>query len=100
MWWIDPLHTSLPRPRRSRSCPQPPSSLSPPPLLRYPIHHLQAKLSLRLQTLLMCYTHDNTYLIICARPLILPVKQEGGLEGAYQYITSDISVFCDAFSQV
>ncbi|KAI0698222.1 hypothetical protein BC835DRAFT_675387 [Cytidiella melzeri] len=124
MWWIDPLHTSLPRPRRSRSCPQPPSSLSPPAaqipstytnimvcvgfdrlvhnsLTHIPqIHHLQAKLSLRLQTHLMCYTHHNTYLIICARPSILPIGQEGGLEGVYQYITSDISAFCDAFSQV
>ncbi|KAI0688785.1 hypothetical protein BC835DRAFT_1371151 [Cytidiella melzeri] len=84
MWWIDPLHTSLPCPWRSCSCPQPPSSLSLPPLLRYPahtqtswfIHHLQAKLSLRLQTRLMW------------------------LKGIYQYITLDISAFCDVFSQV
>ncbi|KAI0684259.1 hypothetical protein BC835DRAFT_1390487 [Cytidiella melzeri] len=66
--------------------------------MRHLIHHLQTKLFLRLQTRLMCYTQDNTSLIICARPSILPVGQEGGLKGVYQYITLNISAFCDAFS--
>ncbi|KAI0701934.1 ABC transporter transmembrane region 2-domain-containing protein [Cytidiella melzeri] len=63
------------------------------------IHHLQAKLSLRLRTRLTRYTHD-LYLSSAPDLRYYRVGQEGGLEGVDQYITSDISAFCDAFSQV
>ncbi|KIP09977.1 hypothetical protein PHLGIDRAFT_534842 [Phlebiopsis gigantea 11061_1 CR5-6] len=63
------------------------------------IHHLQAKLSLRLRTRLTRYTHD-LYLSAAPDLRYYRVGQEGGLEGVDQYITSDISAFCDAFAQV
>ncbi|KAI0826191.1 ABC transporter transmembrane region 2-domain-containing protein [Irpex lacteus] len=63
------------------------------------IHHLQAKLSLRMRTRLTRYTHD-LYLSSAPDLRYYRVGQEGGLEGVDQYITSDISAFCDAFSQV
>ncbi|EKM56979.1 uncharacterized protein PHACADRAFT_254415 [Phanerochaete carnosa HHB-10118-sp] len=63
------------------------------------IHHLQAKLSLRLRTKLTRYTHD-LYLSSAPDLRYYRVGQEGGLDGVDQYITSDISAFCDAFSQV
>lgn len=63
------------------------------------IHHLQAKLSLRLRTKLTRYTHD-LYLSSAPDLRYYRVGQEGGLDGVDQYITSDIAAFCDAFSQV
>ena len=63
------------------------------------IHHLQAKLSLNLRTKLTRYTHD-LYLSAAPDLRYYRVGQEGGLDGVDQYITSDISSFCDAFSQV
>ncbi|KAI0088220.1 ABC transporter transmembrane region 2-domain-containing protein [Irpex rosettiformis] len=63
------------------------------------IHHLQAKLSLRMRTRLTRYTHD-LYLSSAPDLRYYRIGQEGGLEGVDQYITSDISSFCNAFSQV
>ncbi|KAJ3519840.1 hypothetical protein NM688_g9243 [Phlebia brevispora] len=63
------------------------------------IHHLQAKLSLRMRTRLTRYTHD-LYLSSFPDLRYYRVGPEGGLEGADQYITSDIAAFSDAFSGV
>ncbi|GJE86404.1 ATP-binding cassette sub-family D member 1 [Phanerochaete sordida] len=63
------------------------------------IHHLQAKLSLRLRTKLTRYTHD-LYLAGAPDLRYYRAGPEGGLDGAAQYLTSDIAAFCDAFAQV
>ncbi|CAL1709088.1 unnamed protein product [Somion occarium] len=63
------------------------------------IHHLQAKLSLRLRTRLSRYTHD-LYLSSAPDLRYYRVGLEGGLGDVDQYITSDIAAFCDALSGI
>ena len=63
------------------------------------IHHLQAKLSLRLRTRLTRYTHD-LYLSSFPHLNYYRVGPEGGLDSLDQYITSDIAAFSDAFAAV
>ncbi|KAG8812581.1 hypothetical protein FRC17_001958 [Serendipita sp. 399] len=61
------------------------------------LRHLQSKLSLRLRTRLTRYTHD-LYLSSAPDLKYYRVSGEGGLEGMDQYITSDISAFCESLS--
>ncbi|KAG8802385.1 hypothetical protein FRC16_009759 [Serendipita sp. 398] len=61
------------------------------------LRHLQSKLSLRLRTRLTRYTHD-LYLSSAPDLKYYRVSGEGGLEGIDQYITSDISAFCESLS--
>ncbi|KAK7683183.1 hypothetical protein QCA50_013856 [Cerrena zonata] len=63
------------------------------------IHHLQAKLSLRLRSRLSRYTHD-LYLSSAPDLRYYRVGLEGGLADVDQYITSDIAAFCDALSGI
>ncbi|KAI0827022.1 ABC transporter transmembrane region 2-domain-containing protein [Trametes gibbosa] len=63
------------------------------------IRHLQAKLSLRMRTRLNRYT-DDLYLSSAPDLRYYRVALEGGLDDVDQYITSDISAFCDALSGI
>ena len=76
------------------------SCLRLPYLLRDPqIRHLQSTLSLRLCTKLTRYT-DDLYLASYPDLRYYRVALEGGLSDVDQYITSDISAFCDALSGI
>ncbi|THH32565.1 hypothetical protein EUX98_g1608 [Antrodiella citrinella] len=63
------------------------------------IHHLQAKLSLRLRTRLSRYTND-LYLSSAPDLRYYRVGHEGGLDGVDQYITADVSAFCEAVAGI
>ncbi|KAH8097062.1 ABC transporter transmembrane region 2-domain-containing protein [Cristinia sonorae] len=63
------------------------------------LHHLQAKLSLRLRTRLNRYTND-LYLSSAPDLRYYRVSTEGGLDGVDQYITADVASFCDAVAAI
>lgn len=65
----------------------------------FQIHHLQAKLSLRLRTRLSRYTND-LYLSSAPDLRYYRVGHEGGLDGVDQYITADVAAFCDAVAGI
>lgn len=57
------------------------------------LRHLQSKLSLRARTRISRYTHD---LYLSSHPNLRYYRL--GLDGAVQYLTSDVNSFCDALS--
>ncbi|KAI1798098.1 ABC transporter transmembrane region 2-domain-containing protein [Ganoderma leucocontextum] len=63
------------------------------------IRHLQAKLSSRMRTRLTRYA-DDLYLSSAPDLRYYRVTLEGGLADVDQYITSDITSFCDALSGI
>nr|VWO94705.1 Polyadenylation factor subunit 2 [Ganoderma boninense] len=63
------------------------------------IRHLQAKLSSRMRTRLTRYT-DDLYLSSAPDLRYYRVALEGGLADVDQYITSDITSFCDALAGI
>ena len=63
------------------------------------LHHLQAKLSLRLRTRLNRYVND-LYLSSAPDLRYYRISHEGGLDGVDQYITSDVAAFCEAVAGI
>ncbi|KAI0790361.1 ABC transporter transmembrane region 2-domain-containing protein [Abortiporus biennis] len=61
------------------------------------IKHLQAKLSLRMRTRINRYTND---LYLSSSPDLRYYRVSQELDGVDQYITSDVSAFCDALSGI